>query len=145
MRLTVLSFLFLPVLVFSGDDIAISNAWISEGPPTARVTAGYMDIVNNSDEHIDLVAAGSSLFERVEFHLTMMEKGVASMQKQDVIPLPARSSFSFAPGRYHLMLFDSSVPLKAGDVVPLRLTFSNGKSLDIAAEVRRSDFQHTHH
>ncbi|MBI4006210.1 MAG: copper chaperone PCu(A)C [Gammaproteobacteria bacterium] len=131
--------------VIADNAILISNAWINAAPPTVQVVAAYMNIRNNSDEQIDLISARSPLFERIEFHFTRIENGVAKMQKQDNIPIAARSEFSFSPGEFHLMLFNNRKPLKAGDMVPLQFTFSDGQTVTINAEVKSANIATEHH
>ena len=131
----------------AGSDVIISDAWISEAPPTVTVQAGYMTIKNTSQQKIELINIESTVFDRIELHVTQMENGIAKMQKQESLTIPADSEINLAPGSYHLMLFDSNHTLVAGDHVPLELILSNGDTLLINAEVRRLDMhqQHNHH
>jgi len=152
MRLSLLLLALLSVpSVFADNTIQISNAWINEAPPTVKVIAGYLTIKNISDKTLDLITASSPDFEKIEFHSTKMEDGIASMQKIDVIVIPASSEFSFSPGEYHLMLFNGKKALKEGDSVPLELTFSDGQTISIHAEVKRANIttdistEHHHH
>ncbi len=131
--------------MFAGNAIIVSNAWINAAPPAVQIVAAYMDIRNNSDEQIVLKSAGSPLFERIEFHLTQIENGVATMQKQDSIPIAAQSEFAFSPGKYHLMLFHSKENLKVGDLIPLELIFSDGQTITINAEIKRAVISTEHH
>ena len=41
-------------------------------------------------------------------------------------PVPAGGRATFSPGGYHLMLMGLTRPLKAGDAVPVTLTFASG-------------------
>lgn len=131
--------------VLAKNSIEITDAWISEAPPTVKILAGYFTIRNLSEDSVDLVAAQSPAFERVEFHLTKTEGGVARMQKEETITIPAQSDFSFSPGAYHLMLFNPTNAPKSGDLIPLQLTFSNGIRIAVEAEVIRGDHSGHHH
>ena len=130
---------------FSETGIEISNAWINEAPPTVRVLAGYLKIINNSEDTVVLTGSESSEFGRIEFHLTEVHDGVAKMQKQEEIIIAAGSEFSFIPGEYHLMLFDPVAPVKNGDQVPLSFSFSNGDTIRTTAVVKRGDNMPHHH
>lgn len=130
---------------FAQDQIEITNAWINEAPPTVKVLAGYLTVNNNSGEILKLTEARSPAFERIEFHLTRIQDGLASMHRQDTITIPAQSEFSFTPGNYHLMLFNPARAIKNGDKISLTLIFSNGKFFHVEAEVRRGNTDTHHH
>lgn len=138
---------FYQLNVSADTDILITDAWINEAPPTVSVLAGYMTIKNTSQQKIELINVISKLFSRIEIHLTQMENGMAKMQKQDSLVIPANSEINLAPGSYHLMLIDSKRILVAGDLVPIELMLSNGNAILVNAEVRRLDMQqqHNHH
>lgn len=137
--------MIIPRFAFPGTPVEIHDAWINEAPPTVKVLAGYLNIRNNTEKTVVLTGIESSVFERIEFHLTEMNDGVAKMQKQDEIIIPAHSVFSFSPGEYHLMLFNPEQPVKTGDLVPLEISFSNGEIISITAEVKRAESMSHHH
>lgn len=138
-------FLILIRPAFPEGAIEISDAWVNEAPPTVKVLAGYLTICNDSDNPVNLTAVKSPDFEKTEFHLTIIRDGVASMQKQNEIIIPAHSDFSFSPGKYHLMLFNPAHVVKNGDSISLNLSFSNGKSVTVEAEIKRGDREEHHH
>ncbi|MEE8233701.1 MAG: copper chaperone PCu(A)C, partial [Gammaproteobacteria bacterium] len=94
--------LFLLESVFSAENIHVQNAWIREAPPAIKLMAGYLDIENLSDRALTLVSAESPEFERIEFHISQVENGVARMQQQEHIIIAPDSTLSFEPGAYHL-------------------------------------------
>lgn len=130
---------------FAQNNIEVTGMWINEAPPTVKVLAGYFTISNLANEPIDLVTASSPAFEKIEFHLTETQDGVARMQKLETVTIPAQSDFSFIPGAHHLMLFNPATAPKAGEKIPLQLTFSNGVKMDIEAEVKRGELPPLHH
>lgn len=137
--------LFSTQTALAENSIEVTGAWINEAPPTVKVLAGYFTISNLTGEAVDLVKAGSPAFEKIEFHLTETTDGVARMQKLDAVTIPAQSDFSFVLGAHHLMLFNPATAPKAGEKIPLQLTFSNGVSIDIEAEVKRGELPPPHH
>jgi hypothetical protein len=78
-----------------------------------------------------------------------VEGGIMRMRPVQRIELPARKTVKLAPGGLHLMLIGVSRPLKAGDKLPLVLTFEvpgGGKSvLQVEAEVRAAGATGSHH
>lgn len=120
----------------AAENIKIRNACINEAPPNVKVHAGYLDIINENDKPIVLVGASSPVFEKVEFHVTRIDQGITSMQQQANILIPAKSTFSFSPGQYHLMLFNNKQPVRQGDAIPLELVFADGESIHTSMQVK---------
>jgi len=137
--------------VFSDENIHIQNAWIREAPPTIKVMAGYLDIENSSDKELILLAAESDDYERIEFHQSQIENGVAKMQQQNEIIIAQYSTFSFTPGGFHLMMFNPTSPMREGRLTSIKLIFKGGdkgnKTHTFDAMVKRSDStkSHEHH
>jgi len=111
--------------------------------------AGYLEIENLSDKTMTLVSAESTEFERIEFHLSQTEDGVARMQQQEQIVIPSNTTFSFEPGGYHMMLFNNTTPMREGKLASIKLTFADNKVLMFDAMVKRSGstemHNHKHH
>lgn len=107
--------------------IQVENAWLRAAPPNIKVTAGYMDINNNSDLVYTLKSVTSKSFEYIELHFSHLENGIARMQQQDNIVIAPKTTFKFEPGAYHLMLFNKLEPLHEGQNITLQLEFSNGE------------------
>ncbi|MCZ6804798.1 MAG: copper chaperone PCu(A)C [Proteobacteria bacterium] len=147
-----LSFFLLLILFYDftlageGQDINISNVWISEAPPTVSVLAAYAIIQNNTAETKTLSAVSSPIFSRVEIHLSKIIDDMVTMEKQSSLTIPAESSTELSPGNYHLMLFDPKAPLTAGDKATLIFTFADGQSVSVQASVeKRRSKGHDHH
>ena len=134
---------------FAGENVHIQNAWIREAPPAIKVMAGYLDIENSSDSTLTLVSAESPEFERIEFHISQVENGVARMQQQEHIIIAPDSTFTFKPDSYHLMLFNNSVPMREGKSTSIKLTFKNGETHIFDTVVKKTDSNdsphHEHH
>ena len=123
--------------VLAESSVQVSNVWIREPPPGVGVAAGYLQLANCSAQTIHLIAVESDAFGSIEFHLSYLEKGIAKMRRQREITIPAHSKFSFAPGGYHLMLFNHSAPVRSGQRIKLRLIFADGSTQFIHAKVKR--------
>lgn len=133
----------------AGGHMMIHDAWVREAPPNAKMLAGYFDIMNHSDKDTALVSATSDSFEKIELHKTEMDAGVAKMKKQDSVNIAAGKTVKFEPGGLHLMLINPKQAIKAGNKVELTLSFSNGDSMKVTAEVKKAQAQqqggHEHH
>jgi len=134
------------VFAKEGFEVDISEAWISEAPPTVSVLAGYANIHNASDRPITLLTVSSPNFSKIEIHRSVLNGDMVSMKKQDSLEIPARSTIILSPGDLHLMLFDPVKPLRSGDTASLNFSLSDGISIFIEAKVaRRSSEDHSHH
>lgn len=136
-------------LLFADDHrLSISGAWIREAPPGQSVLAGYMKIRNDSDTPRRITAVKSAAFGSAEIHRTVMKDGMASMEAQAELVIPAMGSVVLEPGGLHLMLIDPHKSLRAGERVELALQIEPNLTQTVTAEVRRSGSAepgHSHH
>jgi copper(I)-binding protein len=133
-----------PALVSAHSDggIVIEHAWVREAPPVAKMLAAYMTIENHTGKDHVLTGVTSSSFKKIEMHKSMQKDGMATMQKQKQLTIPAGDEIKLQPGGYHLMLFNPSKPLKAGDEVNFTLKFANGSVTTITAKVKKATGGH---
>jgi copper(I)-binding protein len=118
-------------------DIGVADAWIREAPPHAAALAGYLSLSNASAVPVTLDSISSADFGSIEIHRSEMHEGMMHMRKESGLRIEAGSSLALEPGGVHLMLLDGRRALRAGDVVVLRLRFSDGEDIAIDAPVRR--------
>jgi copper(I)-binding protein len=118
--------------------VEVKDAWIRGTVDGQKATGAFMSLTSRSPAR--LIAAASPAAGVAEIHSTRMEGGVMRMVAVDGIELPANRTLKLAPGGYHLMLTDLKRPFKAGDRVPLKLTFElAGKkraTIELDVEVR---------
>ena len=126
----------LPLGVFA-DHIIVREAWVNEAPPVARVHAAYMVITNTANRKITLEKVESRDYGRVEIHQSRLEQGQMKMTIHEQVVIEANQDFQLSPGGFHLMLFKPLKPMRAGNIVKLRLYFDQGVSFDLDAVVRK--------
>lgn len=131
---------------FADNNITIDKVWINEAPPTVTVLAGYARITNNSENDVTLNNISSPEFTTIEIHRSFITDGMAHMEKQNDLIIPAGKTIEFRPGDYHLMLFDPKTLKKSGQEVMLNFCFSNGETISVTATIeRRDNMEHEHH
>ncbi len=132
----------LPTMIFAHEykagDLMIDHPVSFETAATARTAAGYMVITNTGDSD-DVLLRAEADFPRVEIHETVTEDGVATMQKQDSIALPAGESVSFEPGGKHVMFMGLTDPFEAGEEISVKLIFENAGEVDVVFNVEARD------
>ena len=130
----------------ANDKPEIDDAWIAEAPPVSKVMAAYMEIENKTRQHRQAVSMQCREFERAEFHRTVEKDGMARMQHQQALNIPAESELELEPGGYHIMLFNPARHFVAGDKTGCSMKFDDGTTIAIELEIRKSSVEdHTHH
>lgn len=119
-------------------DVKVDTPWVRGTVAGQMATGAFMAIT--AKEAATLVSVSSPVAGVVELHSMKMEDGIMRMRAVPKIELPAGEAVQLQPGGYHVMLLDLKQPLKAGEVVPLKLKIE-GKdksltTLDVKAEVR---------
>lgn len=120
----------------AASSLVVESAWIRAAPPGAVVLAGYATLGNESDATVEIVAATSGDFARVELHEMSMREGVMRMRALDRAVVPARGTLDLAPGGTHLMLHEPKRALVPGDRVEIVLRDASGVDHVATFEVR---------
>jgi copper(I)-binding protein len=106
----------------------VQAAW-SRPAAQGGTGAGFMTLANPDARADALVGAETPLARQVQIHQSSVKDGMASMRQLERVPLPAGGQVTFAPGGHHLMFVGLTKPLKAGDSVPVTLTFASGATV----------------
>lgn len=129
--------------------VEVTDAWVREAPPSAKMLGGFMTINNHSDKDMVLTGANSKTFKKVMLHRTMEVDGVSKMVHQHMITIPAHGQLEFKPGDYHIMMPAPEKRLVAGDKVTITLVFKSGETRDVEYTVRKGmkmqGHGHQHH
>ncbi|MBU7579910.1 MAG: copper chaperone PCu(A)C [Porphyrobacter sp.] len=117
--------------------VAIAHPWSRETAEGQNAGGAFMTIANTGTAADRLTGGSSPVAGRVEIHTVTMENDVMRMrQLEDGLEVPAGGEVTLKPGSFHVMLMDLKQPLKAGDKVPLTLTFKGAGPIETELEVR---------
>jgi copper(I)-binding protein len=125
------------LLATADSELQVENAWVREAPPSAHMMAAYMTLKNPGSSDAVLRQVDSPVFDHVMLHKSEVVDGVARMIHQDDILIPAQGSVELKPGSFHLMMPTPEKRLVEGDRVDFILTFSNGETIRLQADVRK--------
>jgi periplasmic copper chaperone A len=103
--------------------VAITDSWVRANAPGQSVGAAYMTL--NSPQDSTLVYVETPVADSVEIHSMSMENNVMKMRMLEELPLKAGKPEKLSPGGYHLMLFDLTRPLNAGENAAFKLCFKD--------------------
>ncbi|MCA1324184.1 copper chaperone PCu(A)C [Herbaspirillum sp. alder98] len=114
------------------------------GHPYARATVpgqpaggAYLSIENKGTAADRLVALSTPAAKTTEIHTMAMEGNVMKMREVDGgLEIKPGQKIAMQPGNgYHIMLMGLTKPLKAGDKLPLTLTFEKAGRVDVTINV----------
>lgn len=115
--------------------LTISSGWMREPPAGAPSAAGYLTIENAGGAQDALIAARSPRAGHVELHDMKHENGMMMMTPIDSLVVTPQAKVELAPGGKHLMFFDLTAPIKAGEDVPVTLVFAKHGEVTVTLPV----------
>ncbi|WP_233434215.1 copper chaperone PCu(A)C [Nocardia yamanashiensis] len=121
----------------AADQVTMSDQWIKAAD--SGMSAAFGQLANKSDRPVQLVAASSPVSARVEIHEVVADApgGDKTMRpKEGGLTIPAHGTATLKPGAEHLMFMDLKGPLRTGAETPITLTFSDGSTMTVSAQVR---------
>jgi copper(I)-binding protein len=114
--------------------VKIDDAWVRATVPQQKATGAFMKLTAAKDTR--LVGVTTPLTPKAEVHEMAMQDNVMRMRQIPAIDLPAGKTVELKPGGYHLMFLDLPAQVKAGDQVPLTLTFEDRSGARQTVEVK---------
>ncbi|AYF79204.1 copper chaperone PCu(A)C [Nocardia yunnanensis] len=120
----------------AADAVSLSDQWIKAAD--SGMSAAFGTLTNNSDKPVNLVAATSPASATVEIHETAPDGSGEKMMRPKAggLVIPAHAKATLAPGGDHLMFMGLKAPLRTGAETPITLTFSDGSTTTVTAQVR---------
>jgi len=114
--------------------VQVSGALCRPTPVGRQTTGCYLTLTAVTDDR--LMSVASPVAGRAQVHESRVESNMMMMNElKDGLPLPAGQAVALKPGGNHIMLLAVAEPLKAGDTVPLTLTFASAPPVEITAAV----------
>ncbi len=117
-------------------DLTISGLWSRATPPKAPSAGGYLTIANAGKDADRLIGVSSPIAGKAELHEMSMNKGVMTMRPvEGGIAIPPGGKVDLSPDGLHIMFTELKQSLKAGDKIPLTLTFEKAGKTDVVLTV----------
>jgi len=114
--------------------VTVDKPWVRTTVAQQTTTAAYLTIT--SAQGGKLVSASSPAAAAVDVHEMKMAGDMMKMRAVDALALPAGKPVEFKPNGYHLMMTGLKAPVKAGDVVPIKLVVEDAKGKRETVEVK---------
>lgn len=130
-------------------NVDVVKPYVRATIPGTTVSSAYMELHNQSEKAVKLIAVKSTVSERVEIHEHSMADGMMKMRQVESLPVGANSQAVLQPSGYHIMIFNLKEPLKVGDDIELTLIFDNDTKEVVKVPVqsikRKKKNAHHHH
>ena len=120
--------------------VTVDKPWVRTTVAQQTTTGAFMTLT--SAQGGKLVSASSPIAASVEVHEMKMEGDVMKMRPVEALALPAGKPVDLKSGSYHIMMMGLKAPVKAGDVVPIKLVVEDAKgkreTVDVQAAARQN-------
>jgi len=116
--------------------ISLTDAVVQLPAVDGRPGVAYFTLSQGSGAARKLAAVHIDGVGRAELHESKMANGVSSMKPVTEVAIEAGKTLSFAPGGYHVMLFDIDPALKAGGTAELTISLDNGDKATAVAKIQ---------
>ncbi len=121
----------LPIVSLAQMNIRVEDAYSREMPPTASNIAVYLTIKNVGSHGVSLESVISEAAESAMIHRSAMENGMMSMEHLPELYIAPRENVRLEPSGLHIMLVGLKQSLRAGEIIRMNLSFSNGVVLRV--------------
>lgn len=119
---------------YQAGQLHIDHPWSRAMPPVAPTIAAYFAVHNEGKTADRLLGADTPIAARAELHEHVHgADGMMKMQQVQAVDVPVGGEARFAPGGYHVMLFELNKRPALGERFPLTLHFE--KAGDVQVEV----------
>jgi copper(I)-binding protein len=114
--------------------VTVTGALCRPTPVGRQMTGCYLTLTSTVADR--LVSVSTPVAGRTEIHESKMESNMMMMRElKEGLPLPAGQAVELKPGGNHIMLLAVADPLRAGQTVPLTLTFASAPAVEVQATV----------
>jgi hypothetical protein len=102
--------------------VTVDGAWARATVPNQSATGAFMRLTAQKD--VVLTGASSPVADIVEVHEMWLDKDIMRMRPADRVPLKAGQTIELKSGGLHVMMMNLKKQIKAGERVPLTLSFT---------------------
>ena len=129
----ILSVLFCVACSEPSRQMRISELTLSEGPPSARMRAGYFEVTNPGVDARRVVSVQSNGFRMAEIHRTETVDGVSRMRAIPELIIKPGETVRFEPFGRHVMLMGANTPAVADADMTVTLCFDDQQCVTASA------------
>jgi copper(I)-binding protein len=122
---------------YTVGNLVIGHPWSRPTASGMPIGVAYLSITNNGSREDTLIEAHTPVADRVEFHRSTIEAGMARMRPAGDLAVKPKTTVVVEPGGLHLMLVGLKAPLIEGTSVPLVLRFKSAGEITVELKVEQ--------
>lgn len=126
-------FLLLMLLIQTGGKLTLEKPWTRVSAEGAN-TAFFFDIVNNSDNVDTLYKVESKTAKLTEIHESFKIDDKMEMRKVQSLVIQSKTTLSFKPRSYHIMLIGLKQDINENDKVEVTLYFKHAGKMSLTGK-----------
>ena len=116
--------------------IVAHDVWVRASIGQVPTTAAYLTVENRGEKDDRLLSVSTPIAASAQIHDSGESKGVMQMRPVKALSVAHGKSVALTPGGMHIMVMGLTLPLKAGDRIPLTLHFEHAGDVAVQAEVK---------
>lgn len=128
-----------PAVEENPTGLAVTNARLILPPVAGNPAAVYFDLKNEGTRAIAVRRADIAGAKSAEMHDMMEFNREMTMAAMGPLTVPKGETIKFEPGGKHVMAFELSPELKAGDKTEMTLTIAGGDKASFEVPVEAAD------
>lgn len=120
----------------SDNKIHVKESWIRAVPPSSKMSAAYMVIMNHGETDDQLISVKTELAHVAEIHNVEKKDGMMKMMPVPFLEIHSGGKKELKPGSYHIMLIKLNRIPKKGYKYDIMLHFKKAGMVKVNAEVK---------
>ena len=128
-----------PAIAADATSLTVTDAWSPAAADIRTDVALYMTIANKAPEADELLRIRCPVALFSEKRTTDYGEGAPSAREIKTIPVAAGETLVLAPGKYHVMLLETTQPLKEGQAFSCTVAFRKAGNQQVEVKVATAD------
>ena len=121
---------------YTNNNIKIHHPILKVVKSNSKMGAGYMTIINKSENKIQLINLDAKIAKNQEIHEVILENDMYKMRPiTKNIEIKPSEELEFKPKSFHFMFFNINRPLKDDEMLDAKLIFKDNLVIPIKFKV----------
>src|SRR5690554_3996846 len=123
---------------YQAGDLRVQHPWSRPLPPVSPTGAAYMVIENHGQQPDALIGVSTPIAGHAELHEHVHQGDLMKMQQIERVEIAPGDRVEFAPGGYHVMLFEDRKSTRLNSSYALTLEFERAGELEVEVQIGRA-------